>query len=139
MNRTADGMLRKILYFAAFAEFATGLVLLVDPALVVTLLIGAPLTGAGVAAGRCFGAALLALGIACRPSRQHGDGNSRAAGAMFVYNALIALYLGYLGVVEHAAGVFLWPVVAVHAAVALMLVWSRRVERLDVEAGTSQR
>ena len=56
---------------------------------------------------------------------------------MFVYNALIALYLGYLGVVGHAAGVLLWPVVAVHAALALMLVWSRRAERLDDEAGAS--
>ena len=123
MSETNQSTLRKILAFSTIAEIGTGLVLMADPALVVAWLIGAPLSGVGVAAGRCFGIGLLALGYACFPGRQRVDGQSRPALAMLVYNALIALYLGYLGIVGHATGVLLWPVVALHAAVALALVW----------------
>lgn len=125
MNEKDQSTLRKILVFASLAEAGTGLVLMADPALVVTLLLGAPLSGAGVAAGRCFGIALLALGLACWPSRIRDDGSSWPARAMLAYNALIALYLGYLGFVEHAGGVLLWPAVAIHAAVTVALVWAR--------------
>ena len=45
---------------------------------------------------------------------------------MLTYNALVALYLACLGTVAHMGGVLLWPAVALHAAVALLLVWTRR-------------
>jgi len=41
---------------------------------------------------------------------------------MLAYNALVALYLGYLGIVGHAWGALLWPAVALHAVVAAALV-----------------
>jgi len=129
MRGSNQSTLRKILVFTAIVEVPTGLALIADPALVVGLLIGAPLSGAGVAAGRCFGIGLLALGYACLPGRQLLDRGSRTALAMLVYNALIALYLGYLGIVGHADGVLLWPVVVLHAAIALALVWTCRAER----------
>jgi hypothetical protein len=44
-------------------------------------------------------------------------------------NALIALYLAYLGMVGHFWGVLLWPAVALHTAVALLLVWTWRAAR----------
>ena len=135
MNEKDRSTLRKILVFASIAEGGTGLVLMADPALVVALLIGAPLLGAGVAAGRCFGIALLALGVACLPAQQRDDGNSRAVLAMFVYNALIALYLGYLGVVGHAWGILLWPAVVLHAVVAFLLAWGRRAGRVSKATG----
>ena len=37
---------------------------------------------------------------------------------------LIALFLAYLGAVEHVRGLLLWPAVAPHAIVALMLAGS---------------
>ena len=124
MSETNQGSLRKILAFTAIAEIATALVLMADPTLIVALLIGMPLAGAGIAAGRCFGITLLTLGLACLPwPRQEGT-DSRAVRAMLMYNALIALYLGYLGFVGHAVGVLLWPAVALHAAVAVALVWA---------------
>ena len=61
-------MLKKILYFACVAEIGTGLVLIINPALVVTLLLGAEIAGVGIALGMCFGITLLALGLACWPS-----------------------------------------------------------------------
>jgi hypothetical protein len=119
----------RILLFAAIVEIGTGVVFMIDPVLVVALLLGSGLAGAGIAAGRCFGIALLALGLARWPVRQHGESESRAVKAMFVYNALVALYLGYLGIVGLATGSLLWPVVALHAAVALALAWAWRIGR----------
>ena len=57
--------LARTLAFAAIVEVGTGLVLMIDPAIVVTLLLGAEVDGEGILLGRCFGIALLALGLAC--------------------------------------------------------------------------
>ena len=120
---------RKILAFAAVVEVDTGLVLLIDPALVVTLLLGVDVSGAGILLGRCFGIALLALGMACWPSRQRTENSAPAFRAMLIYNLLIALYLAYLGTAGHLVGMLLWPGVVLHAIVALLLVWTWRNER----------
>jgi Ca2+/Na+ antiporter len=122
--------LRKILAFAAVVEIGTGLALMIDPALVVALLLGADVSGVGIPLGRCFGIALLALGLACWSSRQRAESDPPAFSAMLVYNALIALYLAYLGTVGHLGGLLLWPGVALHAVVALLLVWTWHNERL---------
>ena len=120
---------RNILAFASVVEAGTGLVLMIDPALVGTLLLGAEVSGAGILLGRCFGIALLALGLACWPSRQRSESGSPALRAMLTYNLLIALYLFYLGTIRHLGGVLLWPGVVLHTAVALLLVWTWRNER----------
>jgi hypothetical protein len=118
-------MLIKILAFAAVTEAVTGLVLLVDPALVVQLLLGMAAAGVGALLARCFGIALIALALACWPGRQRARSGSPAARAMLAYNLLIALYLVYIGG-WRAGGLLLWPAVALHAAVALLLIraWS---------------
>jgi hypothetical protein len=122
VSETNHNPLGKILAFAAVAEAGTGLVLMVVPAIVIRLLLGAEISGALV--GRFFGIALLALGLACWPSWQHGASNLPPFWAMLVYNLLIAGYLAYLGTVVHLGGLLLWPVVALHAVVALLLVWA---------------
>lgn len=129
MSETSLVTTRNVLSFAAVAEAGTGLVLMLDPAIVVTLLLGTDASGTVTLVGRCFGIALLTLGLACWPSRQRADGGSPAFRAMLIYNVLIALYLAYLGTVGHLGGLLLWPAVALHAAVALLLVWTRRGER----------
>ena len=118
--------MRKVLVFAAIVEIATGLALIVDPAIVARLLLGAELSGVGTAVGRCFGFALVGLALACWPGR-HKPGLPALRG-MLTYNALIALYLGYQGTVGHQRGLLLWPAVALHAVVALLLVWTWRGE-----------
>jgi len=125
-NRNALG---KVLAFAAIVEGGTGLVLMINPALVAILLLGVEVSGAGTLLGRCFGIALLALGLACWPTRQRAETGWPAFRAMLTYNALIALYLAYLGTAGRLSGVLLWPGAALHALVALLLVWTRRVER----------
>jgi len=127
---------RKILAFAAIVEIGTGLALIVDPAIVVALLVGANLSGVGPVLGRCFGIALIALGLACWPGPPPTNGDSPAFRAMLAYNALIALYLTYLGTLGSLRGFLLWPAVAIHAlvAVSLMFTWRstrRRATALD--------
>jgi hypothetical protein len=129
VSETSFNTLRKILAFAAVVEVGTGLGLIVQPAIVITLLLGTEVADAGTLLGRFFGIALLALGLACWPSRQHTESGSPAFRGMLIYNGVIALYLAYLGTVWHLGGLLLWPAVALHAVVAVLLVWTSRGER----------
>lgn len=110
-----------VLIFAAVGEAATGLALLIVPSLVGRLLLGEELTGSAIPVAHVAGIALIALGVACWP------GPSRVG--MLAYSAAITLYLAYLGTVWRLGGVLLWPAVALHAVVALLLVWTWRDER----------
>jgi hypothetical protein len=129
VSETSLDTLRRVLGFAAVVELGTGLVLIVDPAIVVGLLLGAEVSGVGAPLARCFGIALLALGLACWPSGQRAGSGPPAFRAMLTYNALIALYLACLGSVGRGRGPLLWPAVALHAVVALLLVWTWRGRR----------
>ena len=119
----------KLLGLAAVLEAATGLVLVIHPALVAQLLFGDGVAGAGMALARVAGFALLALGVACWPRREAGSGIARCAGAMLTYSLPVTLYLVYLGIVAHLAGILLWPGVAVHAVWILLLVVAWRHDR----------
>ncbi len=116
---------RKVLALSAVVETVTSLALIVAPALVVTLLLGTNDFGQLLPVARCFGVALLGLALACWPSGLSAPGKgSPALRGMLTYNFLIALFLAYLGAVEPAGGILLWPAVALHAVVALMLAGS---------------
>lgn len=119
----------KTLAFAALVEAATGLALLIDPVLVAALIWGAELDIVAPVLARCFGIALLALAMACWPGLRGRGGGTSPLQAMLVYNALLALYLAYLGVVQHLSGPLLWPAVVFHAGVALLLAWPARGAR----------
>jgi len=135
VSRTRPAGVGRILAFAAVVEVGTGLVLMLDPAIVVKLLLGIEVSAEGTLLSRCFGIALLALGMACWPGRSGAESRSPSVRAMLTYNALIALYLVYLGTVGHLGGPLLWPGVALHAAVALWLIWTHRGQR-RADAGT---
>jgi len=122
-------MLAKLLAFASLTEIGTGLAVIVAPNIVVTLLLAGDVSGVGIAVARCFGVALLALGLACWPARQQAASGSAAVRAMLVYNALIAMFLVYLYTVAHVRGVLLWPGALLHATVAILLVLAWRAER----------
>ena len=69
--------MKRLLTVTAVIEAGAGLAFLVVPAVVVQLLLGADISGAGIPLGRVAGAALLVLGVACWVAR--GDAQSRAA------------------------------------------------------------
>jgi hypothetical protein len=108
--------MKKILPFAAIAEAATGLALLLDPSLVGRLLLGTNLTGVAVPVAGVLGIALVGLGVAC------WSGIPRLG--MLTYGAAVALYLAYLGISGHWVGPLLWPAVALHAVLTLLLACS---------------
>jgi len=104
---------------SAALEAATGVALVANPTLVIHLLIGAQLSGGGIAVGRVCGIGLLALGLASWPSRNIETAS--ATSALFVYNLLASLYFGYLGGSGEFAGVLLWPACFLHGLFALLL------------------
>ena len=129
MIGTKPVALAKLLLFVAVVEIATGLALLADPGLVIALLLGASGSPEATAIGRFLGIALLALGLACRPIMQRASDTAPAIQAMLLYNLLVALYLACLGTIGHSGGLLLWPAVALHAVVALLLIWAWRTNQ----------
>ena len=105
--------MKPVLAFAAAAEAATGLGLLVAPALVGELLLGSELTGLAATVARVAGVALIALGIACWPGTPQLG--------MTLYGAAITLYLAWAGLTGLASGILLWPVVALHLVLTALL------------------
>jgi hypothetical protein len=108
--------MKNALAYAAIAEAATGLALLIAPSLVAQLLLGEPLSGVAVPVARVAGMALIALGIACWPGR------SPSLLGMLIYSALVTLYLAYLGAAGGLNGMLLWPAVFLHAILTALLV-----------------
>lgn len=105
--------MKNALVLAAVGEAATGLALLVVPSLVGQLLLGQPLAGITIVLARVAGIALVALGVACWP------GPPRVG--MLVYGTGVALYLAYLGIAGGMSGVLLWPAVALHVILTILL------------------
>jgi hypothetical protein len=112
------------LIIACVAEVATGLALLVQPALVVRLLLGAEIAGAGAIASRVAGIAVFSLALACWPGKEP----TRAAlCGMSTYSLVVALYLLFIGIRGESVGPLLWPAVLVHSVLSLLLIrtWAR--------------
>jgi len=105
--------MKRALILAAVAEAATGLALLIVPSLVGELLLGEELTGIATPVARVAGIALIALGVACWPGPP--------LVGMLVYTTVVMGYLAYIGIRGEWAGHLLWPAVAVHAVLALLL------------------
>jgi hypothetical protein len=104
--------MKSVLIFAAVAEAATGLALLVVPSLVGQLLLGEDLTGVAIPVARLTGIALIGLGISLWPGPPlHG---------MLIYSAAVTLYLAYLGF-NGLSGLLLWPAVVLHAILSVFL------------------
>ena len=105
----------------AVGEGATGVVLMLAPAMVVRLLLGAELSGVGFALGRLTGFALLALAVACWPDTRPASGHAAALRALLTYSLLVTAYLLSLGLGGTLVGRLLWPAVVAHAVYTLLL------------------
>jgi hypothetical protein len=76
---------------------------------------------AGQALGRLAGIALLSFASTSWP-----DPSARSvARAMLAYNLLATIYLLCLGIVGKPAGMLLWPAVALHLLLTLLLAAER--------------
>jgi hypothetical protein len=113
-----------LIILCAAIEIATGLALIIRPSALAWLLLGTDLSEAGQALGRIAGMALLALGWASWPSEQPAKGSAPPL-PLLIYNVLITIYLAYLGAFEGLMGMLLWPAVALHAVLSIVLVRAR--------------
>ena len=105
--------MRKILVFASVGEGVTGLALMIVPTLVGQLLMGAELTGIAIPVARVAGIALTSLAIACWPGTP--------LVGMLTYCTVVTLYLAYLGFAGVLTGILLWPAVALHVLLTILL------------------
>lgn len=101
---------------------ATGLILVLSPFLFGCLVLGGELSEPGEALGRLAGIALVGFALTSWP---HPSAWS-VTRAMFTYNLLATVYLGYLGIVGKTVGMLLWPAVTVHLVFTALLA-ARRV------------
>jgi hypothetical protein len=104
-------------------EAGAGAALVCFPSTTVALILGSPLgTSAAIAVGRLAGAAVFALALAnwLAQRDQYGPAATGLVAAMVLYNVGTVVILGAAGVWSAPAGIALWPVVIVHAA---MTVW----------------
>ena len=104
---------------SAAIESATGVALIVVPNVVSRLLLGTELAGSGIAVARVAGFGLLALAIACWP--ESSDTHMRATRALFLYNLLAGVFLGYLRFGGGFDGYLLLPAAAIHILIAILL------------------
>jgi hypothetical protein len=107
------GAMKKVLIFAAVAEAATGVALALVPSSVGQLLLGVEFAGIAVPVARVAGIALIGLGVACWPGPP--------VVGMLTYSVLVTLYLAYLGIAGGLGGVLLWPAVALHLILTVLL------------------
>jgi len=123
------GQLRTLLIVTAVVEAAAGIALAASPSLVASLLVGSHLdTLTGMLVGRLAGIALLTLGLACwlaRNNQQNRVGAGPVA-AMLFYNIAVGALLAYARLGLGLSAIGLWPVVALHAILALWCLASLR-------------
>ena len=109
---------RTLAIVSAAIEAATGVALIAAPDLVARVLLGAGLSDSGVAVARVAGFGLLALGLACWPGND--DATPQAVRALFVYNLLAGLYLGYLRLGGGFVSPVLWLASGLHVGLAVL-------------------
>lgn len=119
--------MKTLLAIAAGVEVGTGLALIAAPSLFTRLLFGSEMTSPGPGLGRLGGFGLLALAVACWPTRDAAAGPPLRG--MLLFSALCAVYLIYRGIRGGAIGPLFWPAAAFHAILALLLARAWRRER----------
>jgi len=108
----------------AVLEFGTGAALFFVPGTVIQLLLGAAESAAAaMPVARAVGLGLIALGTAAWLRRDDGAlARSDLLSGMLVYNVAIGITLAVAGKLRGQSGVMLWPVVALHGAMAIWCV-----------------
>lgn len=121
---------RALLSIMGILEAATGMTLLIAPAVLVGLLLGVvPGDAAGLVVSQVAGAALLARGVACWLAR--GGGTKGVMTAALIYNVAVALVLlgGWYG--QSLSGIAFWPAITVHITLAIWCLFSLSRKSVD--------
>jgi hypothetical protein len=128
--------MNKLLMLAALAEAGTGVILHVCPPIVVRLLFGGEIGGAGVVMSRIAGISLIGLGVSCW-SRNSAF---QPLYGILTYSTMVILYLIVIGVRGEGVGLLLWSGVVVHTILIVLLggAWmkQRKSPANSVTSGT---
>ena len=117
--------MKKLFIITAFIESVTGLILLISPSFLISILLGTSLdSSVGLLLGRIGGTALLSLGIACLLACKDEKSSSAKgiAVALLLYNVVVASLLAYTGLNSNESKLSLWFVVLVHLLLAIWLI-----------------
>jgi hypothetical protein len=112
----------------AITEAATGILLLVFPSLLITLLFDTSSnTPTELAVGRLAGAALCSLGIACWLARNQDENRAAVSliAALLFYNLVACAIIGCAGL-HGLQGVAFWPAIFFHSVMGLWCIISLR-------------
>jgi len=128
--------LKKLLKFTSVLETLLGAFLIIDPSLVLKLLFNMDSTASIIALSRLTGIVYFCFGIVCFPPNEiSGNYNkSPVVRAMFLYNILAAIYLGYLKFVSGYDGRLLFPAVILHVLITICFVYMIFVSKKDITA-----
>lgn len=118
-----------LLKVSALLEILTGAALIICPNCAALLLLNSEVAEACLALIRIGGFGLFSLGIACWPDSQVTDRDSSAFTGILIYNALITIYLFYIGAEGKWVGWLLWPAAALHAVLTILLSSRWRINR----------
>jgi hypothetical protein len=110
-----------LIYFAASLEAAVGLLLIIRPSFVASVLFGADLSETGQVLGRFAGTVFIAFAVACWPEVGTGKRSPAALRGLLTYNLLATLYFLYIALGGRQVGMALWPVFALHAILTMLI------------------
>ncbi len=116
--------MNNLLLLASASETLTGVILLVYPPIVSRLLFSSETPDDGDMTSRIAGMSLIAFGVVCWP----GSEACRAFCGMLAYCSLAMAYLVGVGL-KSRAGFLLWPAIAVHTGLFVLLLRTWRKER----------
>ena len=112
------------MHVSVIIEVGAGLALLVVPDVVIRALIGSDDGVAATVVARVLGGALVALAIAGTLARD-AAAERAVVPAFVVYDVATAMILAAASLAGTASGILLWPVVALHAVLAVVLLVAR--------------
>jgi hypothetical protein len=116
--------LRLLLTLSGGLEILAGLVALITPGPVVSMLLGVPVDAIASVLARLFGAGVFALGLACLKARHDVGSPAGLAVSLGItaYNVLAGVVLLWTAAGSGLGGLLLWGAGIVHAALGALFV-----------------
>jgi hypothetical protein len=116
--------LRLLLTLCGGLEILAGLLALITPGPLLSLLLGGPVDPIASVLARLFGAGVFALGLACLKARNDVRSPAGLAVSLGItaYNVLAAVVLLWTAAVSGLGGLLLWGAGISHAALGVLFV-----------------
>jgi hypothetical protein len=129
---------KTVVIAAAWLEIVVGASIVTVPNVPCRLLFATTPEGVGIPLARFAGVALVALGIACLPSKAAGSPRSAVLG-LLVFNVGATVLLAWVAIANTFRGIVLWPVVVLHALIAAALLTQFLTRDAPLVDSSSQR